>query len=67
MPIRKIIDQGRVPVRIWTDNIEHEALQQLINVAQLPIVHSHVAAMPDVHAGLGATVGIPARTAPGGA
>ena len=57
MSIRKIIDKGRVPVRIWTDDIEHEALQQLINVAQLPIVHSHVAAMPDVHAGIGATVG----------
>ena len=34
-----------------------EALQQLVNVAQLPIVHSHVAAMPDVHVGIGATVG----------
>ena len=32
-------------------------MQQLINVAQLPIVHGHIAAMPDVHAGIGATVG----------
>ena len=57
MPVQKTIHKGRVPVRIWTDDIEQEALQQLINVAQLPIVHSHVAAMPDVHAGIGATVG----------
>src|SRR5204862_10348 len=28
-----------------------------INIAQLPIVHHHVAAMPDVHLGIGATVG----------
>jgi tRNA-splicing ligase RtcB len=65
MPIKTSIDKGRLPVRIWTDDIEHEALQQLINVAQLPIVHSHVAAMPDVHAGIGATVGsvIPTRGA----
>jgi tRNA-splicing ligase RtcB len=65
MPVKTSIDKGRVPVRIWTDDIEHEALQQLINVAQLPIVHSHVAAMPDVHAGIGATVGsvIPTRGA----
>ena len=57
MPVLKTIEKGRVPVRIWTDDIEDEALRQLINVSQLPIVHSHVGAMPDVHAGIGATVG----------
>jgi tRNA-splicing ligase RtcB len=65
MPIQKTINKGRVPVKVWTEDIEHSALQQLINVAQLPIVHGHVAAMPDVHAGIGATVGsvIPTRAA----
>lgn len=65
MPIAKTFDKGRVPVHVWTDDIEPGALQQLLNVAQLPIVHSHVAAMPDVHAGIGATVGsvIPTRGA----
>jgi tRNA-splicing ligase RtcB len=65
MTIKKIIEKGRVPVKIWTDDIEHEALQQLINVSQLPIVHGHVAAMPDVHHGIGATVGsvIPTKSA----
>ena len=57
MPVLKTIAKGRVPVHVWTEDIEHDALQQLINVAQLPIVHSHVAAMPDVHTGIGATVG----------
>jgi tRNA-splicing ligase RtcB len=57
MAIRMRLDKGRVPVKVWTDDVEHEALQQLINVSQLPIVHGHVAAMPDVHAGIGATVG----------
>jgi tRNA-splicing ligase RtcB len=57
MSIKKTIEKGRVPVKIWTEDIEHEALQQLINVSTLPIVHGHVAAMPDVHAGIGATVG----------
>jgi len=57
MSVQIILDKGRVPVKIWTADIEHEALQQLLNIAQLPIVHSHVAAMPDVHAGIGATVG----------
>ncbi|MEO8601402.1 MAG: RtcB family protein [bacterium] len=37
--------------------IEPAALQQLRNVASLPFIHHHVAAMPDVHWGMGATVG----------
>ncbi|HLB30185.1 MAG TPA: RtcB family protein, partial [Gammaproteobacteria bacterium] len=57
MPVRKIITSGRVPVKIYTDEIDDGALQQLRRVAELPIIHSHVAAMPDVHEGIGATVG----------
>ncbi len=57
MGIQITLNKGRVPVKIWTADIEHEAIQQLINVSQLPIVHGHIAAMPDVHAGVGATVG----------
>ena len=57
MTIRITVDKGHVPVKIWTEDIEPEALQQLINLSQLPIIHNHVAAMPDVHAGIGATVG----------
>jgi len=57
MPIYKQITKGKVPVKIFTDDIEHEAYQQLLNISQLPIIHSHVAAMPDVHFGKGATVG----------
>ncbi|NJD08135.1 MAG: RtcB family protein [Methylococcaceae bacterium] len=65
MPIQQQFNKGRVPVKVWTDEIEPPAIQQLLNVAQLPIVHGHVAAMPDVHAGIGATVGsvIPTRAA----
>src|SRR5207344_112956 len=57
MPIKMELNKGRVPVKIFTDKIEPEALQQLINLSQLSIVHGHVAAMPDVHSGIGATVG----------
>ena len=57
MPVRQIIEGGRVPVKVFTDDLEAHARQQLANVAQLPIVFRHVAAMPDVHAGIGATVG----------
>ena len=48
-----------VPIKAWVDgvHIEDEALTQLKNVASLPFVHRWVAAMPDVHWGIGATVG----------
>src|SRR5687768_2910336 len=57
MPIRHEISEGRVPVMVYTGEIEPQARQQLVNISQLPIVHHHVAAMPDVHLGIGATVG----------
>ena len=49
----------RVPVKAWTDGVQfdHNARQQVLNVASLPFVHKHVAVMPDVHWGIGATIG----------
>ncbi|HEX6319981.1 MAG TPA: RtcB family protein [Burkholderiales bacterium] len=57
MPVLHTITEGRVPVAIYTGEIETAARQQLVNLSRLPIVHHHVAAMPDVHLGIGATVG----------
>jgi tRNA-splicing ligase RtcB len=52
--------QGKtVPIKLWArvEEIESVALDQLKNVAALPWVAHHVAVMPDVHFGKGATVG----------
>jgi tRNA-splicing ligase RtcB len=57
MPVIQEIREGRVPVAVYTAEIEATARQQLVNISRLPIVHHHVAAMPDVHLGIGATVG----------
>lgn len=57
MPIKRVITKGRVPVKIYTDDVEYAAMDQLTHIAHLPFIHSHVAAMPDVHLGIGATVG----------
>jgi tRNA-splicing ligase RtcB len=48
-----------VNVHLWTDvhEVESSALDQLKNIAALPWVFKHVAVMPDVHYGKGATVG----------
>ena len=65
MTIQQTINKGRVPVHIWTHDVQSEAMDQLSDVARMPFVHHHVAAMPDVHLGIGATVGsvIPTRGA----
>jgi len=65
MPVRQEISEGLVPVKVYTGEIEPAARQQLVNVSRLPIVHHHIAAMPDVHLGIGATVGsvIPTKKA----
>jgi tRNA-splicing ligase RtcB len=46
-------------IKAWTDGVpvEEKALEQLRRLAAMPFVHHHVAVMPDVHLGLGATVG----------
>lgn len=53
----KVLSEGKFPVKIWTDHVEKEALEQLHNISTMPFIHKHIAVMPDVHAGKGATVG----------
>ena len=52
-------ETGGAPIKAWVRGVhtDDNAIRQLQNVARLPIVHGHVAAMPDVHWGIGATVG----------
>lgn len=46
------------PIHLWTDDIEDAARKQVENIATLPFIDKHgVAVMPDVHYGIGATVG----------
>src|SRR5213083_2170040 len=49
----------KADILAWTDpgEVEGVALEQLKNISALPWVFHHVAAMPDVHYGKGATVG----------
>jgi tRNA-splicing ligase RtcB len=51
--------ENGVPIKAWTKGVplEKEAEKQLCNVATLPFIYKWVAAMPDVHWGIGATVG----------
>ena len=50
---------GRFPIKAWTKGVQVEdvAAEQLRNMANMPFIHKHVAVMPDVHWGMGATIG----------
>lgn len=65
MPIRDVIATGKRPVKIFTNDIEQQAREQLERLSNMEFIHHHVAAMPDVHAGRGATIGsvIPTKNA----
>jgi tRNA-splicing ligase RtcB len=54
-----IIEKNGKPIKIWTDvtGIEPEAMEQLSRISRMPFIYNHVAVMPDVHLGKGATVG----------
>jgi tRNA-splicing ligase RtcB (3'-phosphate/5'-hydroxy nucleic acid ligase) len=55
----QIMATDHVPIKAWTKGVpfEAEAQEQLRRLASLPFIHKWIAVMPDVHAGLGATVG----------
>lgn len=55
----EVFIRGGKPIKAWTKGvpIEEQAKEQLYNVADLPFIYSHIAVMPDVHFGIGATVG----------
>lgn len=55
----EVIKSDNVPIKAWTKGVpvDEKAKEQLRNVARLPFIHSHIGVMPDVHWGMGTTVG----------
>ncbi|NRA38978.1 MAG: RtcB family protein [Planctomycetes bacterium] len=53
------IEGAKTPIKAWIDGVplEESAKQQLLNAANMPFIHQHIAVMPDVHFGMGATIG----------
>ena len=54
-----LAEANETPIKAWVQGVpvEEEAKKQLKNIAGLPFIHKHIAVMPDVHFGLGATIG----------
>lgn len=57
MPIFEKIQTRGVPVKLFADQVDSNAKNQLIDLAESGIAEEFVAAMPDVHYGMGATIG----------
>ncbi len=45
------------PIKIWASDLEDGCLEQAFNLSNLPMLHGHVALMPDAHPGMGMPIG----------
>ncbi|MCG2572946.1 RtcB family protein [Acinetobacter sp. ME22] len=54
-----IQDQHGVPIKMWTQGVpvDEPSQQQLLKTAKMPFIYKWMAVMPDVHLGIGATIG----------
>lgn len=53
----KTILGERIPIKLWLDNLEDGAMEQVKNLANLPFAFKHIAIMPDSHQGYGMPIG----------
>ena len=53
----RTITTGRIPIKLWLDDIEPGAMQQAKDIANLHHAAHHVAIMPDAHQGFGMPIG----------
>ncbi len=55
--MKKVIDENKIPIKLWLEDMEQGALDQAFNLANLPFAFRHVAIMPDSHQGYGMPIG----------
>jgi tRNA-splicing ligase RtcB (3'-phosphate/5'-hydroxy nucleic acid ligase) len=55
--MKQVVNTGRIPIKLWIEDIEEGALEQAQNMANLPFAFRHVAIMPDSHQGYGMPIG----------
>ena len=51
------IQNGKVPVKLWLDEIDGSTMSQVVNLSNFPYTFKHVALMPDAHVGFGMPIG----------
>lgn len=55
--MKQVITTERIPIKMWLNDIEANALQQAKNLANLPFTFKWVCLMPDTHSGYGMPIG----------
>jgi len=53
----KVIETEKLPIKMWLEDIEDGAMEQVKNLANLPFAFQHIAIMPDSHQGYGMPIG----------
>lgn len=53
----KQVKYGKIPAKLWLDEIDEGTLKQVVNLSEFPFAFSHVALMPDAHVGFGMPIG----------
>ena len=55
--MKQVINTEKRPIKIWTDDLDDNALEQAKNAANLPFCFKHIALMPDTHLGYSLPIG----------
>ena len=55
--MQKVITTEKIPIKMWIDEAEEGAIQQALNLANLPFAVRHICLMPDTHQGYGMPIG----------
>lgn len=55
--MEKVISSEKLPIKLWLNDIEDGAMEQVKNLANLPFAFKHIAIMPDSHQGYGMPIG----------
>jgi tRNA-splicing ligase RtcB len=55
--MQKVISTAKIPIKLWIDDIEEGAVNQALNLANLPFAFRHICIMPDAHQGYGMPIG----------
>ncbi len=53
----KTVNTEKLPIKLWLDDMEADAMAQARNLANFPFAFGHVAVMPDAHTGYGMPIG----------
>jgi tRNA-splicing ligase RtcB len=51
------VNKQKIPIKLWLEEVEDGAMEQIINLSNFPFAFKHIAIMPDCHQGYGMPIG----------